>query len=81
MQVFVKNLTGKTITLGVEFSDTIDAVKDKIQDKEGTPRTLMRLFFRGQELNDEATIYESGLRRMDVVRYVRPFGGKVPRCS
>lgn len=35
MQIFVKTLTGKTITLEVEQNDTIDAVKSKIQDKEG----------------------------------------------
>ena len=70
IQIYVKTMTGKTITLDVEESGTIENIKATIENKEGIPSDAQRLSFNGQQLKSERTLSFYKIRAESIVHVV-----------
>lgn len=70
-QIYVITTYNKTVTLDVEGSDSIENIKQKIQDKEGIPPDHQFLYYGNVLLQDERTLIDYGIQELDTL-YLRP---------
>ena len=80
MQVYIKTLTGRTVSLIVEESETIKTVKEKLMEKDGVPVVEQRLVFNGHELEDRETLQHYGITRESTLHVVINPQARRRRC-
>ena len=81
MQIFVKTLTGKTMTLEVENAETVEAVRQKIWQSDGIPADHQRLIFAGKQLEDGHTLQDYSVQRDSTLHLVLRIRGGMPSLS